>query len=58
MSKYMGFRKKEWLFLLRWTVETAVGCTVVSPFITSAMFFLAFSTDGLLGVWSKVVVSG
>ncbi len=49
MSKHMGFRKKEWFFLVRWTVTTAMGFTVGSLFITPAMFFLAFSTDGLLG---------
>ncbi len=46
MSKYMGFRRKEWLFLLRWTVATAVGCTVVSPFILTVMFFVSFSIGG------------
>jgi len=58
MSKYMGFRRKEWLFLLRWTVATAVGCTVVSPFITSAMFLVAFSIGdgGSLGDLTTLIL--
>jgi len=46
MSKYMGFRRKEWLFLLRWTVATAIGCTVGSPFIVGVLFVVGFSTNG------------
>ncbi len=58
MSKYMGFRRKEWLFLVRWTVATAVGCTVVSPFITSAMFLVAFSIGdgGSLGDLTTLIL--
>jgi len=46
MNKYMGFRKKEWLFLLRWTVATTVSFTLGSPFILTVMFFAGFSMDG------------
>ncbi len=46
MSKYMRFRKKEWLFLLRWTVATTVSFTLGSPFILTVMFFAGFSMDG------------
>ncbi len=51
MSKYMGFRRKEWLFLLRWTVATAMGFTVGSPFILGVLFLvgLAASNGGSLG---------
>ncbi len=51
MSKHMGFRRKEWLFLLRWTVATAVGFTVVSPFIVGVIFIVGFSAanGGSLG---------
>ncbi len=50
MSKYMGFRRKEWFFLVRWTVATAIGFTVGSPFILTVMFFAGFSMDsGSLG---------
>jgi len=46
MSKYMRFRRKEWLFLLRWTVATTVSFTLGSPFILTVMFFAGFSMDG------------
>ena len=46
MSKYMRFRRKEWLFLLRWTVATAIGFTVGSPFILGVMVVVGFSMDG------------
>jgi len=42
----MRFRKKEWLFLLRWTVATTVSFTLGSPFILTVMFFAGFSMDG------------
>ncbi len=47
MSKYMGFRRKEWLFLLRWTVATAMGFTVGSPFIVGVIIILGLgASDG------------
>ena len=46
MLKYMGFRRKEWLFLLRWTVATAIGFTVGSPFILGVMFVFALGASG------------
>ncbi len=46
MSKYMGFRKKEWLFLLRWTVATAMGFTVGSSFILGVMFIAGLAASG------------
>jgi len=51
MSKYLGFRRKEWLFLLRWTVATAVGFTVGSPFILGVLVVvgLAIGDGGSFG---------
>ena len=46
MSKYMRFRRKEWFFLVRWTVATAVGFTVGSPFIVAIMFVFALAASG------------
>jgi len=58
MSKYMGFRRKEWLFLLRWTVATAVGFTVVSPFIMAVMFVIGFgiADGGSLGDLTTIIL--
>jgi len=58
MSKYMGFRRKEWLFLLRWTVATAIGCTVGSPFIVGVLFVvgLAASDGGSLGNLTTLIL--
>ncbi|GEM_PF-608395 len=58
MLKYMGFRRKEWLFLLRWTVATAIGCTVGSPFIVGVLFVvgLAASDGGSLGNLTTLIL--
>jgi len=52
----MGFRRKEWLFLLRWTVATAIGCALGSPFILGVTFLLGLGASGSHGDLTTLIL--